>query len=166
MTFEKCSICKHSFTTKGRLYCKKALADKDDCGKYEIKDDCRNEMTDIEILQSLKAYTCKPEVIDKAISALRQKPCEDCVSRQDAVNACRNGWGYDDETIEHIVGNILGLPPVTPIQRMGKWIDTGQCEEWYRNVLECSLCGGEVMFDENYCPKCGAKMEVYDEDRD
>lgn len=32
-------------------------------------------MTDIEILQSLKVYTCKPEVIDKAIAALQQPPC-------------------------------------------------------------------------------------------
>lgn len=30
-------------------------------------------MTDIEILESLKSYTCKPEVLDKAIKALEQE---------------------------------------------------------------------------------------------
>lgn len=34
-------------------------------------------MTDIEILESLKSYTSKPEVIDRAIAALRQEPCEE-----------------------------------------------------------------------------------------
>ncbi len=32
-------------------------------------------MTDIELLESLKSYTCKPEVIDRAIAALQQSPC-------------------------------------------------------------------------------------------
>lgn len=30
-------------------------------------------MTDVEILESLKSYTCKPEVIDKAIYALHRE---------------------------------------------------------------------------------------------
>ena len=37
MTVEKCSTCEHAFTTgKGRWYCKKSLADKDDCGEYKM----------------------------------------------------------------------------------------------------------------------------------
>ena len=37
MSIDKCRTCKHSFTTgKDRLYCKKSLADKDDCGEYEM----------------------------------------------------------------------------------------------------------------------------------
>lgn len=36
MTINKCRTCEHAFTTgKDRLYCKKSLADKDDCGEYE-----------------------------------------------------------------------------------------------------------------------------------
>lgn len=31
-------------------------------------------MTDIEILESLKSYTCKPEVLDMAIKSLEQEP--------------------------------------------------------------------------------------------
>ena len=37
MTIDKCRTCKHAFTTgKDRWYCKKSLADKDDCGEYEM----------------------------------------------------------------------------------------------------------------------------------
>lgn len=40
MTVEKCSTCEHAFTTgKGRWYCEKSLADKDDCGEYKNKQD-------------------------------------------------------------------------------------------------------------------------------
>ena len=36
MVAEKCCTCKYSFTTgKDRIYCKKSLADKDDCGEYK-----------------------------------------------------------------------------------------------------------------------------------
>lgn len=36
-TIDKCRTCKHAFTTgKDRWYCKKSLADKDDCGEYEM----------------------------------------------------------------------------------------------------------------------------------
>jgi Zn finger protein HypA/HybF involved in hydrogenase expression len=35
MTIDKCRTCKNVFSTgKDRLYCKKSLADKDDCGEY------------------------------------------------------------------------------------------------------------------------------------
>ena len=37
MTIDKCRTCKHAFATgKDRLYCKKSLADKDDCGEYSV----------------------------------------------------------------------------------------------------------------------------------
>ena len=39
MKIDICRTCKHAFTTgKDRLYCKKLLADKDDCGEYETTD--------------------------------------------------------------------------------------------------------------------------------
>lgn len=39
---KKCRTCKHAFTTgKDRWYCKKSLADKDDCGEYMIKKDTK-----------------------------------------------------------------------------------------------------------------------------
>lgn len=49
------------------------------------------------------------------------------------------------------------LPPITPQQRAGQWIEHfDEIGKWY----ECDQChtdwGGPV----NYCPNCGAKMEV------
>jgi hypothetical protein len=76
---------------------------------------------------------------------LSQEPCDDCISRQDAVNACRNGWGYDDETIKHIVGNILELPPVTPQQKTGHWIPVSEgLPEIKQHVL--LSCYGRVIY--------------------
>ena len=44
---KKCHTCKHAFTTgKDRWYCKKSLADKDDCGSYEIKHETVTEFAD------------------------------------------------------------------------------------------------------------------------
>lgn len=48
MTFEKCCTCKHVFTTgKNWWYCKKSLADKDDCGEYAMKVFNAKEVNDI-----------------------------------------------------------------------------------------------------------------------
>lgn len=48
MPIDKCCTCKHAFTTgKERLYCKKSLADKDDCGEYEREE--RHDMKEIKI---------------------------------------------------------------------------------------------------------------------
>jgi len=101
--------------------------------------------------------------------AIEQEPCNDCISRQDAVNACRNGWGYDDETIEHIVGNILGLPPVTPAEKVGRWEYVQYDGNPNIGNWHCSECRYIVNYEPTYnwekkpyhkfCPMCGAKME-------
>ena len=59
---------------------------------------------------------------------------------------------YDD-----VIECIKGMPSVTPQQRAGMWIEHfDEIGKWY----ECDQChtdwGGSV----NYCPNCGAKMEV------
>ena len=68
MTVEKCSTCEHAFTTgKGRWYCKKSLADKDDCGEYKISEEIK------------KAFTSEPksdvnDVLDKIRTEIMQMP--------------------------------------------------------------------------------------------
>ena len=59
------------------------------------------------------------------------------------------------------------LPPVQP--KRGKWIDRGWTGDWqyltdgrgncWRNII-CSECGESVRHESNFCPNCGAKMEV------
>lgn len=44
--------------------------------------------------------------------------------------------------------------------RHGKWIDTQEKEEWYGSLYKCSLCGSGLIETDNYCPKCGARMDA------
>ena len=60
-------------------------------------------MTDEEILEGLKAYTSKPEVIDKAIKGLKsleawEKVSKDLISRQAVVHVIDTIVPQTDET--------------------------------------------------------------------
>lgn len=57
-----------------------------------------------------------------AIKALEQEPCEDCISRQAAIDACLSGWNKD---YKEIVEEIRTLPPVTPQPKTG-WIPVSE----------------------------------------
>lgn len=73
-------------------------------------------MTDIEILESLKSYTCKPEVVDKAIKALEQELKFETVCRALVSIADKEGsdYGYTeacdiaDMYLEQIKGELNG----------------------------------------------------------
>ena len=93
---------------------------------------------------------------------------DDLISRQEAIEACLNGWNYDMETIKHIQDNISRLPSVKP--KTGRWIlDTTQflpeyvctnCKSRFPLVASegkfySTLCCKNM----NYCPYCGTKME-------
>lgn len=94
-----------------------------------------------EWLKELKAY---------------KEPCGDAISRQAVLDAF---WKLNVElsptaiwTIQNMVKDV---PPVTPQQRTGQWIEHfDESGKWY----ECDQChtdwGGAV----NYCPNCGTKM--------
>ena len=91
----------------------------------------------------------------------------DCISRQQAVDALRKMQTYklfsgDDMLLIDQAGamtELMLLPPIQPMRGMWEWI-----EEHGR--YECSECG--EMADDlimgyprwNFCPNCGAKMEV------
>ena len=64
---------------------------------------------------------------------------------------------------------VENLPPVTPKQRTGKWMKTGQSyinPNRFRNYC-CSECGWEldehIRIEPHYCPNCGAEMEEIEE---
>lgn len=51
MLIDKCRTCKFAFTTgKDRWYCKKSLADKDDCGEYKERMNIKDINFAIDIL--------------------------------------------------------------------------------------------------------------------
>ena len=86
MTIDKCNTCKHSFTTgKDRVYCKKSLADSDNCGEYEAEFHCGIEES------GFHAYNCN-----------------------DCPNKCEEWYQWDKEFREKsrddILENRFGIP--------------------------------------------------------
>jgi rubrerythrin len=117
------------------------------------------------------------ELIESAIEALEQEPCEDAISRKEALEALEqeeplvwcdgadeiaayNQWSSDVDTIKNI-------PSVQPKPKTGHWEPmwyggyADGCPVW--EEWDCSECGYEHNGLEdtltNYCPNCGAKME-------
>ena len=105
-----------------------------------------------------------------------QKPCEDCVSRQavlDMASVIETDDYSGNENLEVVdVDDIKALPSVTPAPKKGKWIDTdvtllNRQGDLVHEVI-CSECNGISYFRKmgnkyigaNYCPNCGAKLEV------
>lgn len=62
------------------------------------------------------------DALDMAIKALEQQPCEDCISRKDAIKQC--GFGM---TSLLIADNLRRLPPVTPQQAVNERTKTHAC---------------------------------------
>lgn len=122
------------------------------------------------------------EAIRMAIRALEQEHCEDCISRQaaiDAFNAFADEVNQDTD-IHEAIEIVLNLPPVTPAEKVGRWVLIQR--DKYIDI-NCSECGNtrikeyaynytvdEIDMQEikdlavtnkmNYCECCGAKMEV------
>lgn len=94
--------------------------------------------------------------LSEAIKVLSEQPepCEDAVSRKDAIiqlSHNKNGDPDCDVIIQHDIEALKQLPSVTPKRKTGKWIDRG-----YMKVgFYCSECGGYVVSGkENFCPNC------------
>ena len=45
-------------------------------------------------------------------------------------------------------------------RKTGEWIVTNDKDELYGFLCACSICGNTMVGAYNYCPDCGAKMEV------
>lgn len=100
-------------------------------------------------------------VITDNIKTIEQEPCEDCISRAEALK--HSHIEYDDDGEGHrvvYVEEIKALSPVTPQPKIGEWIYTG--DYITEGMLKCSECGFEHDVSERflYCPNCGIKMEV------
>lgn len=104
--------------------------------------------------------------LDMAIKALEHPeqnviavvPCGDAISRQAAIDAIWDGVNMDIYTRE--VKECLEKLPSVSTEKTGRWIDQGYKEEWWAEYYNCSECGYGMVGVDNYCPNCGAKMEV------
>ena len=108
-----------------------------------------------------------------AIEALRKLPSvtpepkssDDCVSRKDTIAWLKKVTVTDGITFEtgfkQIIRDIEQMPSVTPERQTGKWIEYQERKK--QIYAECSNCGFKNYAGIlNYCPECGAKMEVQD----
>lgn len=109
----------------------------------------------IEALQQQEEYITRMDEVRRAYDNIsRAKPCDDCVSRKAAIDACLKGLNRKE-----MVANIKALPPVTPAQKTGYWIIVNERAGIYR----CSVCNELSCCGSFYCHNCGAKMEEVDE---
>lgn len=51
-----------------------------------------------------------------------------------------------------------GVKPVYPVRPHGKWIDTGDMQEYWAEEYQCSICGEKDHWHK-FCPNCGAEMD-------
>lgn len=80
---------------------------------------------------------------------------DDLIKRQDAINACLDGWCA---CVKDCVDEIKKLPSAEPVQKTGKWNDIGGVIRW-----GCPICHHAYEVKSNYCPNCGARMECEEE---
>ena len=98
--------------------------------------------------------------------------CGDAISREAAIRAIEalqrpimreesNYYQFKFSGMSEALGAVENLPSVTPQQRTGRWIDIQYFKSddtYYRP--KCPFCNAEPKEYSNYCPDCGAKMEV------
>lgn len=93
--------------------------------------------------------------IERAAICGAQQPCDDCISRQDALD-CLTATGLKKfDFILDARDKIKKLPSVTPQPKTGHWID--DC-----GGVKCSCCGyciDDYYYAKTYCPNCGCRME-------
>ena len=100
------------------------------------------------------------QTLNKIADFLTQEPCEDCISREQALRIAElsisEGYGWQKMQLSI-------LPSVQPKPRKGKWIPlydddgTHTYEEYYAAVYQCPFCGIKDIKN-NFCPNCGADM--------
>ena len=143
----------------------------------EAKEIIIQERDSLKANPAVKVENCLYEAFDVAIKALEQQPCEDCISRE-AVFEQINDWQKDEflsvtNPLYYLHKRINSLPSVTSQQKAtGSWVEKQvvdneevEIEQW--QSARCSKCDkyhttpyAYFFYDYNYCPICGARMEV------
>ena len=99
-----------------------------------------------------------------AIKALEQEPCEDCISRQAAIDALKRAEALTRAFGYHVViDTIRELPSAETEPNTGYWVSQRggdyRCSECGRYALdEVDGYFIHLAFKSNFCPYCGADM--------
>lgn len=124
--------------------------------KLYARTDITDEYGDMEDMQPYE------EAVDMAIKALSQEPCDDVISREDAIKVTCNDCQYDKcryrESKEYCdccgyIDRLRVLPSVQPKAKTGRWIKT---KDGYMRCDQCGSRGSAIKA--RYCHHCGAKM--------
>lgn len=83
--------------------------------------------SDLEIQKEFKALPDHIEALEMVIKKVEQEPCNDCISRQEVINAF---WKLNVElrpnTIDAILNMVNDMPPVNPQTKIGHWIPVSE----------------------------------------
>ena len=129
--------------------------------KYHLQAHVGGKMTKEEainkwIIPAIK-NTWNEKKCNEILKVLEQEPCADMVSRDAMWEVLQRLYGTEGELVEEL----MSLPPVLPMPKMGKWVYDKE-----RDSYKCSLCGFFCAEDKLgaiptiYCAGCGAVMEV------
>lgn len=140
-------------------------------------EDIKIDMTNQEAIKALQEfalnYGLNDKMIDafgKAIRALEEQPCNDCISREALlakIDAERKYLldlkmdGAEHIVVHHARRIIEDMPPVIPQPKVWKWTKTYEPNDAEPFILwKCECCGLPERIKTHYCPSCGARMEV------
>ncbi len=100
---------------------------------------------------------------------LKQQPCDDAISRQAVLEILKDKWNmFSDanDAMQESIDTIESLRPVTPQQKVGKWIFVHPLQADDGGAYICSCCevgDWNLKGTEKFCPNCGAKMQEVEE---
>ena len=107
------------------------------------------------------------KVIDALPSAEPEKRtvthdvCLNAISKQEAIEAVQNRHMLLSKEKTLLINDLEKLPSVEPKRIRGKWIY--HIDDLFpgESTMECNQCHAEqpLICDDEFCPKCGAKME-------
>ena len=106
----------------------------------------------VNFCKSKEAVVNMNEIIE-ALEKIDQEQCGDCISRDAMWEVLQILYGTEGELVEEL----MSLPPVLPMPKMGKWVYDKE-----RDSYKCSLCGFFCAEDKlgaiptNYCANCGS----------
>lgn len=112
-------------------------------------------------LKNPEEYNDHYQTIQQVIDWLEQEPSADNVVSRENVKEQMIKYGFHapDMTVTEFVED---LPPVTPKQRIGKWIKSR--DSYGNNHFTCPFCEHDIAtkadtLGDNYCSNCGAKLQ-------
>lgn len=108
------------------------------------------------------------EDLENIIEVLEQEPCEDCISRQAALDTfCLSEKsrkyggdhsGYDTIMLYEVQDALEALPSVNPQKtKTGHWVRDTITDLYHCSICR-SICHQDPKSKDDYCRYCGARM--------